>query len=276
MPQPKVVKSMGENAGGNDAMKLRTQMISLVESARANKAEDFKSVLDADAELGSSLSELRVNDITMAHYAAQEGSLDVLRLIHGICEGAANWLSKKDQSTTLMLAARGGFAEVVEFLIAQGADVNAKTTSKATALHMATQNDSEAAARCVALLCEAKADTEAKTESGTPLFWAAGSGNSRPLSALLAAGANANAKNVHGLTPLIMSAAKCSEACVLALCSYNVGVVVWVGGGGQRDKQTERQRDKETKRKNKGRTDHHHTTTITPYPNSIGRTTRRR
>lgn len=203
-------------------MKLRTQMISLVEAARANKVKEFKSVLDADAELGGSLSELRVNDITMAHYAAQEGSLDVLRLIHTTCKNAAKWVSKKDKSTTLMLAARGGFAKVVEFLLAEGADVNAKTSSNATALHMATQQDTNGAARCVELLCEAQADTEVETESGTPLFWAAGSGNSRPLSALLAAGANANAKNEHGLTPLIMSAASCREACVLALCQYNV------------------------------------------------------
>ncbi|MFB5649289.1 ankyrin repeat domain-containing protein [Leptospira wolffii] len=65
--------------------------------------------------------------------------------------------------TPLMIAAREGETEIAEFLIRNGADVNAKTRDGHTALMMAVYNRN---IQIVSLLLRSGADVHAKTRQG--------------------------------------------------------------------------------------------------------------
>ena len=72
--------------------------------------------------------------------------------------------------TPLHIAAEEGHKEIAELLIAEGADVNAKSEADATPLHYAA---SWGGKEIVELLIAAGADVNAKNDNGnTPLDWA--------------------------------------------------------------------------------------------------------
>ena len=60
----------------------------------------------------------------------------------------------------------------------------------------------------VLALLNAGADTEAPSVTGTPLLWAAGSGNLAAIKTLLQVGANCNAVSPDGCTAILMAAAR--------------------------------------------------------------------
>lgn len=56
-------------------------------------------------------------------------------------------------------------------------------------------------------LLEAGANVDAPSEAGTPLLWACGSGHTKAVRALLAAGADPNARSADGVGAMLMAAA---------------------------------------------------------------------
>lgn len=102
-------------------------------------------------------------------------------------------------------AALGDGANLLAALRAPGGvDVNRRfTADRQTALHAAADSD-----RLVVMLLAAGADAEARDRLGrTPLAVAAASGHVAKLRALVAAGANKNARDSAGRTPLMTAAA---------------------------------------------------------------------
>ena len=92
--------------------------------------------------------------------------------------------------------------EQVTACLAAGADVNdANFGDNDTPLHLAASSNENPAV--IGLLLEAGADLEAREVAGeTPLHFAAGSANAVAVEALLAAGANLEARGEEGRTPL--------------------------------------------------------------------------
>ncbi len=89
---------------------------------------------------------------------------------------------------------------LIESLISQGADVNAKNRQSFTALHTAIMYSSR---EVVELLISKGADVGAQDNRGnTPLYFACIKGDPNAAGLIIAKGANINAKNSEGQTPL--------------------------------------------------------------------------
>jgi len=102
--------------------------------------------------------------------------------------------------TALHQAAFGGHAEIVQWLVAQGAEVNAKTDYDWTPLFYATAPRDE---KIGLFLLKHGARPDVRNDDGdTPLHFAASYGKTEIVAELLERGADINARNARGETPL--------------------------------------------------------------------------
>ncbi len=137
--------------------------------------------------------------------AAYAGHEDVVKLL--IASGAEVNLNAEDRGTALHAAANGGHSTILDLLIANGADVNINCLF-GTPLHLATRCRSEVkddtCAEIVGKLLAKGADVNAKAskDGGTPLHNTARRGRFKAAELLVAAGADVNAKDKVGHTPL--------------------------------------------------------------------------
>lgn len=119
----------------------------------------------------------------------------ILALLVGLVLGTPAW-SQGRTRTPLHWAAQHGHVEVVQTLIDNGADVNARDVFGRTPLHLAVGHP-----RIISLLLDAGANVDARDSlSNTPLHRAVPSIES--VDALIRAGANVRAENTSGNTPL--------------------------------------------------------------------------
>lgn len=103
-------------------------------------------------------------------------------------------------STSLQLAAASGQLSLVE-LLAKGSDINSKSREDVTPLYAAVKLNR---ANTAGWLIAHGAKVNALTESGyTSLTWAAHQGNKEIVELLLTHGADVNAKDNNGRTPLV-------------------------------------------------------------------------
>lgn len=107
--------------------------------------------------------------------------------------------------TPLHIAAEKGDDGFVDYLIANGAQINAKDSSSSTPLHEAVRNGKIQSAT---LLIQSGADVNVRDSAGnTPLHLVMPVNSRRPLFAtLLQAGADPNIKDIYGETPLHITA----------------------------------------------------------------------
>lgn len=134
--------------------------------------------------------------------AVKAGALDKVKQM---AEANPELLNFKEQNgvTLLHLAVAHDRADVAEFLLSKGADVNAKTNSGKTSLHISAGNRNSTKATAELLLAKG-ADANARDEATlTPLHYALALGGSVAVGELLVAkGADVGAKDKSGRTPL--------------------------------------------------------------------------
>lgn len=134
------------------------------------------------------------------HYAAGLGHKEVVESL--LAEGADIKATDEKGMTPLHLAAMGGHKHVVELLLAKGADVNAKEEGGVTPLHVGALGGRDV----TELLLAKGANVNAMDEDGsTPLHYAASSGDKEVVQLLLAKGARTRAKDKEGNTPLSLA-----------------------------------------------------------------------
>jgi len=136
--------------------------------------------------------------------AAQEDNLEALTaLIAGM---DVNLRDKRSNTTALEHAVQNANREMVQLLLASGADVNAKNESGETVLMML---NNDATYDLVWDLINAGADVKLKDDSGnTALMQAASSDGLETLKVLLDSGAEVDAKNKEGRTALMLAASE--------------------------------------------------------------------
>ena len=122
-----------------------------------------------------------------------------------------------DSQIHLFVAARGNDIKAVQWLLANGAEVNAKNDNGWTPLHgAATKNASEAAA----VLLANGAEVNVTSNGWTPLYMVAFRNASEAAAVLLANGAEVNVKDNDGWTPLHWAADRnASEAAAVLLAN---------------------------------------------------------
>mmetsp|Transcript_148678 Transcript_148678/g.277068 ORF Transcript_148678/g.277068 Transcript_148678/m.277068 type:complete len:696 (-) Transcript_148678:99-2186(-) len=178
---------------------------------------------------------------TPLHLAAQSGNTSVTEaLIKNFREGAGeqisdklleSFLSMQDGTdwTALHEAALHGHADVMQSLLENRIDVEAKGATSVTALHLAAGGEnlqnSEDSANCVKLLLDARADMDAVTDDQhTALHIASQSGHIRRVVILCEHGCSLEKRNVTGYTALHEAAYKGHWTVVEHLCEQRADV----------------------------------------------------
>ncbi len=134
--------------------------------------------------------------------ASREGRKDVVELL--LAKGADVNAKTNTGTTALWMASAIGHKEVVQALLANGADVNAKNNDGETALMGASRDGHK---EVVQVLLANGADANAMTnyyyDGETALMMASRKGHKEVVQALLAKGADVNAKSNDGETALM-------------------------------------------------------------------------
>jgi ankyrin repeat protein len=142
-------------------------------------------------------------DPTSLQTAARDGNLEKVK---SLLQGDPTLLSRKFDCdmTPLLSAAGSGHKDVVEFLLANHADVDAQDFTGETALAHAAQQGNEEMAE---LLLDNKADINARDKNGeTPLYASFFMWHKDMAELLLAHGADPNIADANGKTPLHLAA----------------------------------------------------------------------
>jgi ankyrin repeat protein len=130
---------------------------------------------------------------------------DLLRVNEILAKGVnVNKRLNNNDYTVLILASQKGHTEIVEALLAKGADVNAKANDGSTAFLWANVNGHTEIVK--ALLAKGVNVNEKARKNGmTALIAASQNGHTEIVEALLAKGADVNAKEDRGYTALVFA-----------------------------------------------------------------------
>uniref|UniRef100_A0A0A9WC50 Ankyrin repeat and KH domain-containing protein 1 n=1 Tax=Lygus hesperus TaxID=30085 RepID=A0A0A9WC50_LYGHE len=169
-------------------------------------------------ERGANIEEVNDEGYTPLMEAAREGHEDMVAVL--LVKGAnINAQTEETQETALTLACCGGFLEVANFLIKNGAEIE---LGASTPLMEAAQ---EGHLDLVRYLLEANADVNAQTQTGdTALTYACENGHTEVAKLLLQYGADLEHESEGGRTPL-MKACRAGHLCTVKfLLSQNANV----------------------------------------------------
>lgn len=182
----------------------------LINAVISGDLDDIQYALDAGGEL-TAVDRLKRPLLCIAATQGQPGSVDIL-----IRAGAdVNGCEQEQRFSPLHSAAICGNLEAAQSLIACGADVSAINYEASTALHFvahAPRNRRE----LVDLLVQEGANIQAKDKDGnTPLHAAARHSNGEMAQALMAHGADPECRNLKGKKPSEVFAKFLPDPCTL-------------------------------------------------------------
>lgn len=155
--------------------------------------------------------------ITALHFVALHGSIELATLLldagAGIAIGAG-----ESHMTPLHLAAVRGDVAMIQFLLDHGAQVDTETTARATPFYTAAEHGHLEAAKLFASI-----DAQWKTHK-SPIHVVAANGFADVLAFLLESGVDIELPDDHGLTPLCVAAVRDQVETVNALIAAGANV----------------------------------------------------
>lgn len=136
---------------------------------------------------------------TILHQCAENGNLDVVKLL--VSTGRCHLDARNSAGDTpLLTATKFGFADVVDCLARDGADINCLTKDGAAPIHLAVMKED---VELVTKLCCLGADLNIRNSEGnTPLHKAVYRDNEIVIRKLVEHGAERSVRNLLGYTPL--------------------------------------------------------------------------
>jgi len=172
---------------------------------RGDESEVLKTLRTFIAE-GGDIEHYYNNQMTALHRTAQNGHGDIVAflLTKGANVNAKTKTKAMKDFTALHFAVFSGHIEIARTLIENGARINEKNAFLFTPLHYAVVSSANRPlpSAFVQLLIENGADLEAEGRWGRPLFVAVGSKNEEVVKLLIAAGADVNGVSAGDQTPL--------------------------------------------------------------------------
>jgi len=218
-----------------------------------------KTVLES-LQQGAHIEARDINGATPLILAAESHQIPILELL--LQKGAAAEAKDQNGVTALVHAARSGFVDVVELLLTKTPDVNDKNqalfavteTGYATVFisaeeyktlrgvvppgHGENERIVSPYLKTAKLLLSSGAEIEARNENGdTPLIRAAGFGQTDIVRLLLETGADPEATNKGGSTALAAAACECAVASMHDTLDIEKMLLEKRGAKGARDKQ---------------------------------------
>jgi ankyrin repeat protein/CHAT domain-containing protein len=180
---------------------------------------------------GADVNQATAEGLTPLHLAAVSGNIEVIRFL--VAGGARLDSTDAHGRTPLALAAVSGNAAVVEFLAGSGASVDPVDTDGATPLLRAMERPDTQVPRVVAVLLDHGANPNARNQEGlTPLLLAVRDGNEALAKLLADKGASLEAGlDDLGVSPLLLAAVNGKESMVRFLVGRGADIRARTKGG---------------------------------------------
>ncbi|OQR89137.1 hypothetical protein THRCLA_09904 [Thraustotheca clavata] len=215
--QKKMIENLLSCANDGDLSKLEEVVNEIVAStnnslSKSDVLSDFK-----DAHKRSAI-----------HFAALNGRRKIITFIMQHSQASINLIDEDGRTPLLYAIKSNEFATAKALIVDYKADVNIVANNGTSCLHEAAANGS---VRAIKLLAEYGANLEAKTPNGTPLHMAVSEDQEKSVEALLELKADVNARNDHGITPLLLATLmrKASVAKLLLIANADMQVNIMPG-----------------------------------------------
>jgi ankyrin repeat protein len=182
---------------------VRIQAQEIITAATAGNLEKVKELVEKDPQLVNAKD---ATGRTLLHLAAGGVHLEVMKYL--VQKGADVNAKETDGTTPLYSSALRGHLEACKFLIAKGALVDAINKGGETPFYYAAYSGNKELLNYLLANGANKADLEIRNEYGrTPLCAVArDGGNAETIKALISLGADVNAAEPSGMTPIMLAA----------------------------------------------------------------------
>ncbi len=176
----------------------------LVAAAQANNLEGVKAAI---AELDD-LTSSSLGGMTAMHWASKNGNVEIIDVL--LAAGADPNVGNKVGKRPAALAAENGQLEALQRIVAAGGEIDSRDEIGGTPLLWASALSKNP--ETVKFLIDSGADVNVIDSNGmTPLIWAAGIGRPETVRLLLDNGANTEVVEIHAKETALMRAARIGQ-----------------------------------------------------------------